>query len=210
MLHRRLAVVIYSLLITGRSIFLWTWNYYGGLLLKDGGLLIKSDAFAITPFAISTHTFTSDVLFGIALALMWLKLIEHTRDGMFPSDVAHYWYVTVMISSYVFNGVLIIFIFFLMAFVSMTFTVMSDQTEGEQLENLASVFFQFQRAFGDTDFVGGYEESRVGYLVFSVTALVLISLLMVLIMLNLIIALMTERIGDVTKMAHARWVRCLC
>ena len=97
-----------------------------------------------------------------------------------------------------------IFLIFLIAFVFASFAFLKDQDDDE--DNIVTGFLtQFQRSQGDIDVVSTRDgPDRVAMLIL----LAGFAILMILVMLNLMIAIMSDAIDEERATARARWVSC--
>ena len=182
---------IYSILNTGKI------DQAVAESLVVNGSEVGNPNFVTQPFAEMQIQMIIRFLMSLVLAIMVFKSLEHF---IVYTKYAEYYYIIsqMMVKLRLF---LMMFFIVLIMFVMLFFTFLHDSKKS-QANFLAAFSSVYQLAFGDVDFSGALNGPHWLY---AFGVLFFFSIIVVLIMMNLMIAIMSEAIDEVKGVARARW-----
>ena len=160
----------------------------------DGG-----DAFSGGPFEIARLHQTRMYLLGVSVFLCWIKLFEYLRLN---EKFATMFFIIIGMMSKITSFVTILLVV-LLAFTSLDFIAFGG-ARARSDTFLASLGANFEATLGDVDFTSA-EKLDVPFGSLGVLILIVFILVCVLVLLNLLIAHMTDAYTEVNESANARW-----
>ena len=140
----------------------------------------------------------------IAISLILFCMVIKSAEHFITNDLyAKYYYIIIGMVARLFKFFLI-FGISLFAFVFSTYVYMKDTSESEAYV-LVAFFTQLQRSFGDMNFSEAYDMATGTTMILVIVIYFLFAFFMVILMMNLMVAIMSEAIEEVSAQAKARW-----
>ena len=140
----------------------------------------------------------------IAISVILFCMVIKSAEHFITNDLyAKYYYIIIGMIARLFKFFLI-FGISLFAFVFSTYVYMKDTSESEAYV-LVSFFTQLQRSFGDMNFSEAYDMATGATMILVIVIYFMFAFFMVILMMNLMVAIMSEAIEEVSAQARARW-----
>eukprot|EP00947_MAST-08B_sp_MAST-8B-sp1_P002567 g2567.t1 len=157
---------------------------------------VMDDVFVATTFRVAQVHTAQKFLFGWACFFAWLKMFEYLR--LTQSFAVMFFIIVGMIEKLM--SFLVILLVGLLAFTSVDFLILGN-SRARSMTFLDSLISRFSGSLGDVDF----ESARESEPFWGEFILVLFIIFAVLLLLNLLIAVMSEAYNEIKEVAAARW-----